>query len=209
MPQSVQWNLLLAAIPAALGIVVAWGLAKKGGSRRLPLPVTLLIAGVWFAFLPNSCYLLTEWRHLLMDRRWDAMLPGGAEYHVQMYALATWAVFYLAYSGAGVLLFTLAIRPVEKAVRATSPRLLLIAPAFFFLVSLGVYMGLIVRLNSWDIATHPSLVVSTVRTALTNHRLLGAIAVFAAMLWVLYELVDIWVDAVAARFGRGGGSRGK
>jgi len=199
----VSWNLLLAVVPVALAYTIAWGMGKRGASRRIPLMLNLVLGAAWLAFLPNTCYLLTEWRHLVFDRRWDAQLASGAGYQAEMLSLAKWVAFYLLYSGTGVLLFTLAIRPIARALRSSGrPSLLvaLVAPAFFFLVSLGVYMGLIVRLNSWDLITRPASVWTTLQDALTNNRLLGVIAIFALLLWVLYVLVDIWVDAVAARF---------
>lgn len=115
-----------------------------------------------------------------------------------MYALAKWASFYLVYSGVGVLLFTLSIRPVEHWLRRSGRKPVLLAPPFFFLVSLGVYMGLIVRLNSWEVVSHPLLVWNTVQAALVNSRLLVPMGVFAGVLWVLYELADIWIDRVVS-----------
>jgi uncharacterized membrane protein len=194
----VIWNLFLAVIPVVLGYGLAWSLGGRG-KRRLPKLVCGLLALVWLAFLPNTCYLLTEWRHLLFDPRWEGLLDRAHEDRLAMLITAKWALFFLAYSGTGLLLFTLAIRPVERGVRSTGRNPIVYAPFLFFLVSLGVYLGLIVRLNSWDLWNRPLFVGKTAVQALLSPTLLISILIFAVLLWIIYEAVDLWVDGVATR----------
>lgn len=209
MPRNLLWNLFLAVVPVVLAYLLAWGLGK-GGRRPLPLWICLPIALVWLVFLPNTCYLLTEWRHLLFDRRWAGLLDAGRSDRIAMLRTAKWALFFLAYSGVGVLLFALSVRPMEQWARANGRNPVPFAPVFFFLMSLGVYLGLIERLNSWDLFNRPAHVWQETVAGLTNRMLLLSIGVFAALLWGLYEAVDIWVDGVAERLQRlgGGGSGG-
>jgi uncharacterized membrane protein len=197
----VAWNLFLAVIPVALGYVCAWGMGKP---RRLPPLLGLPLLVVWLAFLPNTCYLLTEWRHLLFDERWAGLLGSGAEDRSAMLQTAKVALFFLVYSGAGVLTFTLAVRPVEGLLRARRLRFFVFAPVIFFLTSLGVYLGLIVRLNSWDLWHRPGYVWQVGVEALMNPTLLTSILLFAGILWGMYEAVDIWVDGVMERLRRWG-----
>src|SRR5438552_2277166 len=131
---SVWWNLFLAAVPVILGYALAWGLAGRGKQRNLPLFVCAPLALAWLAFLPNTCYLLTEWRHLLFDDRWASLLESG---HVDRYAMlwtAKWALFFLAYSGAGLLLFVLGVRPMERWMRSAGMFWPIYAPIFFCLI---------------------------------------------------------------------------
>jgi len=202
--RSVAWNLFLAAIPVALAYGLAWGLGGRGRQRHLPPWICLPLALVWLAFLPNTCYLLTEWRHLLFDRRWAALLDAGSSDRRAMLSTAKWALFFLAYSGTGVLLFTLAIRPIEGWLRASGRHTPLYAPPFFFLISLGVYLGLIVRLNSWDLAHRPLYCWQQALEALANPTPLASIAIFALILWITYEAVDLWVEGVMERLRRWG-----
>lgn len=201
MLRSVFWNLLLAAIPVALGAVLAWGAAGK--RRRLPLPVLWLLGAAWLVFVPNTCYLFTEWRHLLFDPRWEWMLDAGHSDRQAMLLTAQWSLMFLGYSGVGALLFVLAMRPVERCLRAARQPFLLYAPPLFFLISLGVYLGLIMRLNSWDALQRPELVLRRTVDALSNPTLLATIGVFALILWGVYEALDLWCDAVVERVGRG------
>lgn len=202
--RSVGWNLFLAVIPVALAYALAWGLGGRGRQRHLPLWVCLPLALGWLAFLPNTCYLLTEWRHLLFDQRWADLLDSGNTDRRAMLSTAKWALFFLAYSGTGVLLFALAIRPMERRLRTTGRHSLLYAPPFFFLMSLGVYLGLIVRLNSWDIVQRPLYCWQKAMEALVNPTLLVSICVFALILWGTYEAVDLWVEGVTDRLRRWG-----
>ncbi|MCC6728352.1 MAG: DUF1361 domain-containing protein [Chthonomonadales bacterium] len=195
----IAWNLFLAAVPVGLAAMIGWGAGGKGRKRRLPSVLLIAIALVWLAFLPNTCYLLTEWRHLLFDARWEAVLDAGHVDRGAMLSTAKWSLFFLAYSGSGVLLFALAIRPVEGLLRARGYPPYLYAPFFFALVSFGVYLGLIVRLNSWDLVTRPEYVWQVTVDSLASTRILAAVGAFALILWGLYEAVDLWVDGVAGR----------
>lgn len=203
MIESVLWNLLLAVIPVALGYALAW-LLKRG---LKPVGLVLLawpLAIAWLGFLPNTCYLLTEWRHLLFDSRWEPMLDAAHRSPVDMYQTAKWAFFFLIYSGLGVFLFVLGVRPMEHWLRSKGQLPYLYAPFFFFLVSLGVYLGLIERFNTWDLLGRPTFVWNVAVEGVTSRPKLFAIGIFALILWALYEAGDIWVDGVAARFKRGG-----
>lgn len=195
----VVWNLFLATIPVAAGYLLAWGLGNPG-RRRLPLIIGLLIGIVWLAFLPNTCYLLTEWRHFLFDARWEEMRDSANSSRQAMLESAQWALLFLMYSGVGVLAFTLAIRPVEHRLRSIGQNPLYYAPFFFFLMSLGVYLGLIVRLNSWDLVSRPGFVIQSALEALMNSTLLLSILIFAGLLWAMYEAVDLWLDGVNAKW---------
>ena len=200
----VGWNLFLAAIPVGLGYGLAWGLGGRGKTRRLPLWVCLPLGVAWLAFLPNTCYLLTEWRHLLLDRRWADVLDVSDADNSAMFSIAKWALFFVAYSGSGVLLFVLSIRPVEQWLKAAGRSILVVAPLLFFVTSLGVYLGLVQRLNSWDLWNRPRYVWLITTHALVEPKLLGSIIVFALILWFLYEAVDLWVDGVLDRLKRWG-----
>lgn len=207
-PQWIVWNLFLAIIPVALGYGVAWcierySLSGKGGvAWWVWTPLVL----AWFAFLPNACYLLTEWRHFLLSPASPIGFMREAAADKDRRLLLTiftqsW-VFFL-YTGVGLLAFALSIRPMERLLGKTSVPgavRLLLGVALFVLTSLGVYLGLIVRLNSWDILRRPLYVLDVAGAVLLVPVRLKAILVFAALLWLLYKFVDIFLDGLALRF---------
>lgn len=199
----VPWNLMLAVIPVVLAYMMAAG-AERWTLRRKKIPwiVWLPLALAWLVFLPNTCYLLTEWRHFLFDPPMPDLIRRADSDRGIMLDLAAMGLFYLVYSGMGVLLFTLSIRPVAAVLRRAGAYLLPWGVGFFLLTSLGVYLGLIVRLNSWDLLTRPDYVWDSIAQALGNARLVEVIVLFAGFLWLLYETVNLWVDGVVVRIGR-------
>lgn len=197
------WNLFLAVVP----VLAAWVLARAAESwRSRPTRLGALGLGllglVWLAFLPNTCYLLTEWRHFLFDPPYTFAREMAWNGRASKLRVLKHFVFFAAYSGFGIVSFGLAIRPVDRVVRRCWPRLTLLAPAFYLAVSLGVYLGLVVRLNSWDLATRPGHVLSVAADAVSNGTLLALIAGFGGFLWVVYLAMDIWLDGLALRVER-------
>lgn len=197
------WNLFLAIVPVPLGYLTAWALTKRANKRNLPFWAAVPLGIAWLVFLPNTCYLLTEWRHLLFDAKWAGLRDMGDSDPGAMLSIAKWGLFFLLYSLAGVLLFTLSIRPIERWLRASKQVFFFYAPALFFLTSLGVYLGLLPRLNSWDIVQDPGAIWPRITNAFTNPSLLGAVIVFGLILWATYEAVDLWIDGLTERLGIG------
>lgn len=194
------WNILLALIPVVLGGLLAANVEKwtyKG--RRVPLAAWTPLALLWLVFLPNTCYLLTEWRHFLFDAGSVTLRQEALAYAPLKLEVAAQGLFFAVYSAIGVLCFGLSIRPVACCLKRQGVRLLPLAVPFFLLTSLGVYMGLNVRLNSWDLVTRPDRVFLIAFHALATPLLLAIIIGFAGLLWLIYEVVDIWIEGVERR----------
>ncbi len=201
---NVLWNLFLALIPVLLAVVIArgarWDLRHRG---RVRWAVWVPLAVVWLVFLPNSCYLLTEWRHYLETVTQSPLYReahGSGEGRLDFLVVT---VFYLFYSGAGLLAFFLAVWPLD---RLTRRRLgwggAVLRPLIFPLCALGVYLGLMSgRFNSWDLLSPARLhqLLGTVGQIFHRPSLLGMIALFGAALWLFYALFDIWMDGLAWR----------
>ena len=201
---NVLWNLFLALVPVLLASAIARG--ARGDLRHLGRVRWWLwvpLALVWLVFLPNSCYLLTEWRHYLET---VTQSPIYQEAHLSGEGRLDFlvvTVFYLFYSGAGLLAFFLAVWPLD---RLTRRRLgwggALLRPLIFPLCALGVYLGLMSgRFNSWDLL-HPARLHQLwgmLGQILQRPFLLGMIALFGAALWLFYVLFDIWMDGLAWR----------
>jgi uncharacterized membrane protein len=200
---SILWNLFLALIPVAVAYPLAAGVKRCTlRAKSVPWAVWMPLALIWFVFLPNSCYLLTEWRHFLFDPQFAAIRDAAEWNPIYMVAVAKAGFFFLLYSLSGVLCFTFAIRPIERLLRQARFNLLPLGVPFFLLISLGVYMGLNVRLNSWDLVKAPEAVFQTATRALYSPLLLKMIVIFAVLLWLMYENVDLWADGAALRVKR-------
>jgi uncharacterized membrane protein len=165
------WNLALAWIP----FVVALALDDV---RSTPLRLQLPLLAVWLVFFPNAPYLVTDLIHINPDDRGAVSLLGDA-------ALVSVAPAGLALGFSSLML-------VERAVRERfGGRLALLAAVLSLAAaSLGIYLGRVVRLNSWDILTRPRVVGSVlhqlVRDPLAHPTAAALTVVLAATLSVLY-----------------------
>lgn len=197
--KGVLWNLFLAFVPVGLAYLAAW-LAKssrRNGALRAPLAVVML---AWIGFLPNSCYLLTEWRHFLLTLDGANLYLQAQAQPAMLVTLAIYTAFYFCYSAVGMLAFTLALRPLARICKHFIPNTWLAAVPLFVLLSLGVYLGLVLRDNTWDLIVRPSKVWMDIVNAGSRPRLITMIFVFGAFLWFAFLTIDVWVDAVILRW---------
>lgn len=130
------WNLMLAWIPTAAAL---WFI-PTGRSRRPIVSILLLL--VWFLFLPNTFYILSDFIHLRATGDINVL------YDVVM-------LFSYASIGFGLGLISLGVmhswfrRTFSKVVSAT------FIYSTIFLCSFAIYLGRYLRWNSWDIVTNP------------------------------------------------------
>jgi uncharacterized membrane protein len=167
------WNLVLALLPLGIGLL-ALRLSERRGSLARLAPLLVL----WLLFLPNSPYLVTDLVHL---RFGGSALPWPVDAFVLSLAAATGLL-------AGVLSLAVVGEIVRARLGAHAARvfLALVIP----LISVGVYLGRVVRLNSWDAILEPWSVAGTLlaglRDPLDHERAVAFVLVFAAFLGVAF-----------------------
>jgi uncharacterized membrane protein len=129
------WNLFLATVP----LVASSFLDTKVSLYSVR---NLACLGLWFCFLPNAPYLITDMIHFHERPPVPAYLDELIVYS------SAWNGVLMAYASVmrveGWLLGRYAARPVHFAIVAV-----------FLLTGLGMYLGRYERWNSWDILTHP------------------------------------------------------
>jgi uncharacterized membrane protein len=145
------WNLLLAAIPLLLALVLFRPARRRGA-------LWWLGAVVFVAFLPNAAYVLTDAVHLAQDFR------------VQRPSILVGAIIplYCAYFLAGLACYSIALTRLRRyLIAAGQTRVALAAEvALHLLVAMGIFLGRVDRLNSWDILARPAgVIVALVRLA--------------------------------------------
>lgn len=199
---NVIWNLFLAFIPVVMAHFLALAWRRPQWSVALRRTVFTIFFPVWAIFLPNTCYLFTEWRHYL-DALTDTNVYDRALHsHFAMAHLLGLTLFYACYTGAGLLSFFLAIWPLERILRVRYPAPAWLAKAAGFpICSLGVYLGLVHRFNSWDLVHHHLLrtILDTSLQAVHNRFTCALIVAFAIFLAFLYWCFDVWMDGFRAR----------
>jgi uncharacterized membrane protein len=165
------WNLALAWVP----LVAALALDDV---RSTPLSLQLPLLAIWFAFFPNAPYLVTDLIHIDPQDHTAIGILGDA-------ALVSVAPAGLALGFSSLML-------VERSVRDRfgSRLALTVAVLSLVLASLGIYLGRVVRLNSWDLLTRPRLVGSVLHQLVLDplaHPLAVALTIaLAVTLSVLY-----------------------
>jgi len=166
------WNLALAWVPFALAVAV------YGGVRHgFPRAVLLALAALWLLFLPNAPYIVTDFIHLRGESdapRWfDALAIG-------------------AYAATGLLLgfASLYLMQAVAVNRLGRHFVWWFVFAVITLTSVGVYLGRIHRLNSWDAVRHPTVIPRMIRERLfdplENQVLLAIVIAFTASLTASY-----------------------
>lgn len=194
------WDMFLAGIPAVLGWLLGAGL-RATRTRRWWLWAPLLLA--WFLFLPNTCYLLTEFRHLRWRLDTDEFSGLGMSRYDEFARLFRWTAFYSVFAGFGLVMFVLAIRPLERLARERRLPVNVLTPIFFWLVALGVYLGLRLRFNTWDLLREPMDVLRYAWLAITGPEPTPLyITGFGVLLWLVYLMLDIWLDGLVLRLER-------
>lgn len=156
-----SFNIFLAAIPVVFGFLLA-------NARLTLLKITYGI--IWFIFLPNTIYLLTDITHFF-DYWYTLTLLYKSIY------LAQFSILMLL----GVISFVVGMYPVEKFIqerrgvkKRKKAEIILYATNFF--VGFGLVLGRIERINSWDIIFNSSRVLyQSIHTITSAYLLLLAI----------------------------------
>lgn len=132
------WNLFLAFIPYLIVVQLRF---------RESVSNTNLIASfiIWLAFLPNAPYILTDLIHI-------------------KHAASSWIVYesllILSFSTTGLLLGFLSLRDMSQILTAkgwiTSPKWMhTFQYTLLILCGYGIYLGRVLRWNTWDIIQYP------------------------------------------------------
>jgi uncharacterized membrane protein len=128
------WNLVLAWVPLALAVLLVVSYARSRSPAEL-----VAVGAAWFVFLPNAPYVLTDFVHLGTEHKlFDTIVIGS-------FALTALAL--------GFLSLVLVQLVVTRAVGAALGWLTAIVS--LFAASFGIYLGRVLRFNSWDVVKRP------------------------------------------------------
>ncbi len=177
------WNLFLAWTPYAFS--VAADLAYRGYRRGWALQVVLGM--LWLAFLPNAPYILTDFIHLRFEPsvsvRYDAVLIG-------------------TFAFTGCMLGAMSLRLMQSIIERR--RGMVAGWAFVVAITglsgVGIYMGRVLRWNSWYLVTRPGQIADALADALLDplgHPRAVTLSVLLAMFllgsYILFYLATAWL----------------
>jgi uncharacterized membrane protein len=163
------WNLTLAWIPLLLAILLLALYARRHSALAL-----IAVGAAWLLFLPNAPYLLTDFIHLgHAHRLYDTILIGS------------FAATGLALGFASLLLVQLVVTRAAGALFGWVAAL----GALFF-ASIGIYLGRVLRFNSWDAIRRPHLLfdltLGRLSDPLGNPQLIGFVIALCGFLTLAY-----------------------
>lgn len=134
---SFNWNLFLAFVPY---FISRWLTRNPAWTEN---KVKFLAAFIcWLLFIPNSFYIITDLFHL-----------------EERYAIPLWfdLALILSFAWNGILLGILSVRQMEKILETK----FFLKNEWFFvfpimlLNAFGIYLGRVLRYNSWDVISNP------------------------------------------------------
>lgn len=170
------WNLFLAFIPLALSFF----LYRRRSTRRSLLWWVGFL--VFFAFLPNAPYLLTDIIHLIRATR-----SGYSAFIITLFFIP----LHLFAIIAGFQAYVISVMNQSSYLKRIDAAhyILWSELATHALAAIGVYLGRFRRFNSWDFVTDPGNVLITTVDDLTSKRPFIVIVVSFTVLTILYWLV--------------------
>jgi uncharacterized membrane protein len=140
----IAWNLVLAWIPFGLALVV-YERARTG----LLTPAWAGVGVLWLLFLPNAPYIVTDLKHVGSGDGVPVL------YDVLLLSAAAWTGLLL-----GLTSLFLMHAVARRMVSAVSAWALVVAA--LALSSFGIYLGRVLRWNSWDVFVRPEALLSTI-----------------------------------------------
>lgn len=186
------WNFFLSVLPfgVLLLLIVVTGLVDVATNRGTAIAVGAVGLLAWLLLLPNSSYLITE---LNLDHRWPND-PVPLWYDI---------VAVLSFALSGVVNMVLSILIVQMgfvitffgdtddgAMHSGAARILVVL--IILAVSVGIYLGRYLRVNSWDVRS-PALLRATLREHFDSTAAVGRFAFFCAthtiFLCLMYGLI--------------------
>ena len=179
------WNLILATVPLALAVPLFRHRGRRGAGWWLGLGLVVL-------FLPNAPYVVTDLVHLrgdVMAARSDLAVVGGVLPAYAAFVVAGFVIYTLVLREAGLFLEAEGLGRWRPGVEA----------AVHFVCAVGVVLGRVARLNSWEPVTEPHTTGERVVSTLTWGAAPLAVAVLFVVIWAGHALVRGTGRAVEAR----------
>lgn len=180
------WDLFLAWIPYLCSLGIAWLVEYVPGSRWAVIALALL----WLSFFPNAPYLLTEFIHL------PVAVPLALWYDIGL---------IIAFAWTGCFLAVVSLRTLQHLIRGTIGTFgsWIFVCVISGLSGLGVYLGRILRWNSWDIVANPRNLLGDVLERVLNPRsypqTVGMTLMFTALLLMSYLTLTAIYDGPMQR----------
>ncbi len=169
------WNLFLAFIPY---LFISY-LKTQINIQKSKIK-TLSLLFLWLLFLPNSFYILTDLIHL-----------SQSSSHLFWFDL----VVISSYALIGFTLGIVSLIEFENIIKTYTTPLItnLLMPIISFLCGIGIYLGRILRYNSWDIISNPFEIVRAIFISVSSAHALLFSFYFGVYIYLFLFLKKIYL----------------
>lgn len=131
---------------------------------------------MWFLFLPNTIYLISDLEHYFVQI-----------FKTDILGITILTIQYALLVAFGILTYFAGLIPMEKFFkRRKSKNYYVIFLLFNFAIAYAVVLGKLERTHSWYVFTQPFRVINDVIDVLTSPYLLTIVVLFAVMFNLIY-----------------------
>ncbi|WP_373230533.1 DUF1361 domain-containing protein [Cohnella sp.] len=177
------WNLFLAWLPLLVSMFAIM-IARIGKGTGKAIILTLC-GVIWLLLYPNAPYLTTDFIHLILN-------PKYGMNHLDRLLLWYDLVMFFLFSWCGLLLGYLSMKDFHSLVwhylNAWAGWVFIVIVSF--LGGFGVYLGRVIRLNSWDVVFSPFRLIEGVLEGINAH---AAIFTFLFGLLILIVYFSLYL----------------
>ncbi len=135
------WNLFLACVPYAITLLLSFGKVNR----------FIFWSGfiIWLAFLPNSPYILTDLQHIRLSTLQSVWFD---------------VLLILSFAINGLIMGFASLWIMQKLLceRFSKKTTQIITYLILLLCGFGIYLGRVLRWNSWDILQNPIGILSDI-----------------------------------------------
>lgn len=166
------WNLFLAGIPYLISESIKHYLIIK--NNNLVLLTSLF---VWLLFLPNAPYIITDLIHLK---------------HISNYELWFDIVLVTTFAINGLIFGSLSMCTIHTIIKkkwndkVASVSITMVA----FLSGYGIYLGRLLRWNSWDVLKQPKLLLFDIIKSTSDTRMWNITLSFGVLILITFLLTN-------------------
>lgn len=181
------WNLVLAWLP----LLFAWLAVRRLGRTRVFNPLNVFLLLLWLGFLPNSFYLVSDLIHLHETGEINIL------YDAVMFASFIFNGFIAGYLSLYMIHRELLDRVARRRAHLAVAGVLLVC-------SFAIYVGRVLRWNTWDVLVNPAGLLfdmsEQVVNPLSHPQLFMTTITFFLLLGSIYAVV--WHLVRALRYPR-------
>nr|WP_315152352.1 DUF1361 domain-containing protein [uncultured Flavobacterium sp.] len=168
------WNLFLAFVPYFFISYLKTQITVQKSKIK-----TLSLLFIWLLFLPNSFYILTDLIHLSQS--------SSHLFWFDLVAISSYALI-------GFTLGIVSLIEFENIIKTYTSNLItnFIMPIICFLCGIGIYLGRILRYNSWDIISNPLELLRATFVSLSSAHALLFSFYFGVYIYLFLSLKKIY-----------------